>query len=197
MMKIDEKYRLVIPIGRDTDGSAVLNVYSTPISKEVFEANYRILSATHVAMMNSGIARAAMVAPRTARLRLMDEGRREAAEQGETGDSGGSALLAEIKRLTLILVHNASGWDMLPVDAAIAQGHLDAEDWQEVESSLVFFMCSFYMAPRRDRKVIAEVMAEILRGSITSSEPMEYVASSQKSTPTKDTSGGAIPQAAT
>ncbi|MHB8388152.1 MAG: hypothetical protein ACYDBH_01065 [Acidobacteriaceae bacterium] len=186
-MKIDDKYRIVIPIGRDSAGNAILNVYSTPISREVFEANYRILSATHAALLTPGLAKAAMIAPRIASLRLRDEGARDAADRGEEGDSGASALLAEIKRLTLLLTYDNTGWNMFPVDAAIAQGVIDGEDWREVESALVFFTCSFYMVHRRDRKVIMETIAEILRGSITSFEPMEYAASLQTSTQTKDT----------
>ncbi|MHB1644270.1 MAG: hypothetical protein ACYCS8_16750 [Acidithiobacillus sp.] len=173
-MQIDASINLVIPI------TETIKAYHTPISPQVFEANYRVLSATKAALFAKGIAYAFDAGPRIATLRLKDEGLRDAQERLEEGDGGVGALLAEIKRLTTVLVPG-NGWEMLPVINA----HIDPEDWQEAEASLVFFTCLYAMSKKTNRGKVASGAASLLGGSITPLSLSDWIASSPASTPEK------------
>ncbi len=169
--KLDPKtLNLVLPYGN-------ARIFHTPISSDVFEMNYRIISATKAAIFARGFGYAADAGPRIATLRLKDEGRRDAKDLGEEGDGGAQALLSEIKRLTMILKPGPDGWDTVPV----SQG-LDAEEWKEVEAILVFFTCFYWMAPLRQRRSIADGAASGLGGEITSHSLSEWIASYPPST---------------
>src|SRR5208337_3512803 len=144
-MKIDGDLNLVLPVTFDEAGEPVLYAYHTPISRQVFEANYRILSATKAAIFGKGLVFAADVGPRIAALRLADEARQDALERGDVDEQGkprdlsAKALIEEIKRLTTILASDTNGWEMLPVDTAISRNLMDTVDWGDAENALVFF----------------------------------------------------------
>ena len=70
----------------------------------------------------------------------------------------------------------------MPIDVAISQGKIDAEDWSELEAALVFFTCHVMPAKKVDRMGIAKATASVAGGSITSSTPMDLAASLQTST---------------
>jgi hypothetical protein len=204
-MKIDEKRNLVLPVVTDRlttkqDGQDVTEevvrvyAYHTPISREIFEANYRVLAATKSALATKGSHYLMSSGPRIAALTLKDEGRKDAAsrglfdEHGNMLDDDTAALFAELKRLTTMLCPGPSGWDLLPVDTAISAGKIDSEDWEEAASSIIFFCCHYAMARKADRETVARGTASLLGSSITSSNPMEFAASLPTSTqavPTK------------
>lgn len=193
-MKIDEKRHLVVPVvtkavtkkvdGKDvTENVVSVHAYHVPISRAVFEANFRVLAATRAALASKGSHYLMGAGPRVAALTLKDEGLKEAAARGAFDDEGKvhdeetPGLLAEIKRLTTVLCAGPHGWDLLPVDIAIQQGKIDEEDWEEASSSLVFFTCHYSMAKKADRAKAADAMANFLSGSTTSSTPTEFAAS--------------------
>ncbi|MDE1854691.1 MAG: hypothetical protein KGI38_13345, partial [Thaumarchaeota archaeon] len=99
-MKLNEAINLVVPVGER-------QAYHTPISREVFEANYRILAATKAALSGKGVMYQMDAGPRIAALAMRDEGKRDAEDRGSVDDAGHPrdemtpALLAEIKRLTV------------------------------------------------------------------------------------------------
>ena len=164
---IDDKLNLVLDV---TDN---IKVFHTPISVETFEANFRILAAANSSLFSHGAHYAYANGPRIAALTLKDEGKKEAESRMEEGDFGASALLAEIKRLTLIVKPSASGWEPVPVDGS----GLDADEWKELESQIVFFTCLVSLAAKRQRKEIASGVASALKGSIVSSSLSEWTAS--------------------
>lgn len=156
-MRIDEELHLVLPLD---DG---FYAYHTPITEEVFRANFKILANTKAAIWGKGLAYAADVGPQISALTLVDEGEQVALERGEQGDYGASALLAELKRLTTVLKPTANGWEYLPVDKA-----LDADVWQEVLSRLVFFTCLYVLSPKAARAGVSRAIAGVLNARITS-----------------------------
>jgi hypothetical protein len=186
-MRIDDNLNLVFPVCFDSKGSPTVYAYHTPIGQHAFEASYRVLAATKAALFSKGAAYAADVGPRIAALRLRDEGILDAIERGQIDESGAprdsltKALLEEIKRLTMILAAGPKGWQTLPVDEAIKQDVIEPSDWQEAESSIIFFCSAYCLARRQIRKAISEAIADILKGSITASSPLEWTASFQKS----------------
>jgi len=206
-MKIDEKRNLALPVvtekvtkkveGKDVTEDVVrVWAFHSPVSREVFEANYRILAATKSALASKGSHYLMSSGPRIAALTLKDEGRRDAADRGSFDKDGNvvdgetAAFFEEIKRLTMVLCAGAHGWDMLPIETAISSGKIDAEDWEEVASSIVFFCCHYAMARKADRETTAKATASLLGASISSSSITEFKDSLPNSTPVEHTKTG-------
>lgn len=181
-MQFTSDLRLVFPITLDERGDPVLWAYHSPISLDVFNANYRIISATKHELFGKGIQYAYENGLRIAALAMRDASASDAQERGIV-DAAASALLAEIKRLTLVLAPSESGFESLPVDIAMKNGAIDAQDWAEAEAALVFFTCAFAMAPRAGREIVARSAALVLRGSMTLLSVTEFAASLPISTP--------------
>jgi hypothetical protein len=163
----------------DTVVEPLVWAYHTPISREIFDANYRIISAANMEIFSKGVAFAAESGPIIAALALRDASRQRALELGiiDENTDPGTALMLELKRLTMILAPGATGFEYLPVDIALQKKVIDADDWREAESSVAFFTCGLWMARRTIREVRREALALVLRGLITSLQPMEFVAS--------------------
>lgn len=175
MTEITDDLKMVLPIKEHR--GVTIHAYHQPISRAVFEANYRLIAGTRSALVGKGVAYMMDSGPRIAALTLKDEGRRDATEFGEKGNGGADSLLAEIKRLTTILAPSQHGWDVIPVDAAISQGILDEEDWADAVSALVFFTCMYAMAKKVERQRVAKTTASTLNASITSSSATEFAGS--------------------
>jgi hypothetical protein len=181
MIRVDEKLNIVISVA-DEDGQPAFYVYSAPISREVFEANFRILSLTYAEITGQDSSYLS-VGIRCAALTLKDVAASEAARKGRQGDGGAAALLAEIKRLTTILAPSQGGWDTLPVPDAVRSGVLTDEEWSEVESAIVFFTGAYWLAPGRRRKEVVTALCSMLDWQATSSLPSEFAAGLPTSKP--------------
>jgi len=183
-VQITSNLNLTFPVRWSDTGEPTVYAYHIPISRAVFEANYRLIGGT-LAMLQSRSVGTNVVDVAT--LALKDIGRRDAAEwglaPGLSVEDGGAAvpLLAEIKRLTSIIAPTDAGYQPIDVDRALANKVIDAEDWAEAESALVFFTCG-YATKRRNLARVAADLASPLGGLITSSLPTEFAASLGAST---------------
>lgn len=190
-MQITETLSIALPVGE-------AQAFHTPISREVFEANYRILAATKASLAGKGLQYQMSAGPRIASLTLLDECREDSMERGNLDNAGNPsdlkarALLAEIKRLTMILIPSTTGYDMVPVDTAISRGAIDSDDWREVESSLVFFTCHVALATKGERAALIRATASLLNGVSTSSDISEYASSSLTSTTAEPSTGAGL-----
>lgn len=188
-MKINNDFKLVFPVRYSEAGEVLVRGYHTPISREVFEANYRVISATAAEIFGKDGAFAAGAGPHIASIALKDNGKRDALahrdvdQDGNPRDGGAKALLAELKRLTLIIAPGPNGFESVPVDEAIRRDVIDADDWADAESVLVFFTCGSQLVARAEKKARAEIIAGALKAQITYSTLMELSDSSQTSTP--------------
>lgn len=198
-MQINSALNLTFPIRWNDANEPTVYAYHTPISRQVFEMNYRLIGGT-LAMLQSKSVGTNVVDVAT--LALKDIGRRDAQEWGLAPglsiEDGGAAvpLLAEIKRLTSVVVPSATGYQAIDVERAIANKFIDAEDWAEAESALVFFTCGF-ATKRRSLPAWAADLASPLGGSITSSTPSDWANSLGASTKAPEPSApmeSAIPQ---
>ena len=179
-MKIDDELNLVIPL----DGG--VSIYSAPLSDAIFDTNYRLLSKAQDVIFGNGLDRALLTGPRIAALVIRDAGKEVAAETGLQGDAGATALLAEIKRGSLVLHPTDGGYEYAPVQAAIDKGTLDPADWKEVEGALCFFTCLWLVESRKTRKPVLELVAQQMNCITTSQSVEDYVKS--LTTPSKDVS---------
>lgn len=177
-IKVDRRLNLVLPIG---DEGTTLWVHSVPISREIFERYWEPISRTMVRM--SGVAGNA--APRIAALALKDsaielgqwEDRRDPATKEITRPGVERGLLAEIRRLTSVVVYaEAGGWQTLPLDVAMQQGKIDPDTAAEVESFLVFFTVSSWMNQKADLPVMYNTIG-LWRARAVSSTCTEFASS--------------------
>lgn len=189
-MQVTTDLNLAFPVGF-TASEPRLWAYHTPLSMQVFEAHYRIFAATKQAIFGKSFGYAYESGPRIARLELLDAGKSDAIERGlvdERGEpkSSAPAILAEIRRLTQFVVAGDHGFDLVPSEVAIARDVLSQEEWNEVESAIVFFTVVSVMSKIATRGNIMASVALIFGGSMTSLAPLDYVASLKASTPASD-----------
>lgn len=187
-MRIDDNLNLVLPVREDENGNGLAWAVHTPISREAFEASFRVLSLARTEIFSRGTAYAFGTGPNVATLVLKEEGRRDGELRGEPDPEKASrSLLAEIRRLTMIVAPSPEGFRPVPVDSAIASGLISPEEWEDAENSLVFFTLTFCLAKRTKWAMAKKATAEILGGQMVSSTPTEWAASCRTSTPVEPT----------
>ena len=142
-IKIDRRLNLVMPLTRSDDTE--IFIHSTPISREVFEQHFLIISKTFAAIYSEGLSYVA--GPRIANMVL----KKLAVDSGTWDGVAGvrNTLYNEIHRLTnVVLPISTGGWSTVPLYDAIRQELLDADDVSEVENALAFFTCASSMHTR-------------------------------------------------
>ena len=174
-MQVNAALNLVFPIRTDSDGNPIVYAYHTPISREVFEANYRVIADTQVLISGKG-----RIGISIATLALKDAAAQYAREQGL--DFQSVPLLADVRRLTQVLAPGSNGYAPMPVDVALQTQVIDADEWAEAESAIVFFSCAFSLVPKNAREGLANALASVMKGSITSSTPSAFSSSLQLAT---------------
>ena len=168
-MKIDHKLNLVVQVDGD-DGT--IFVHSMPLSRAVWERYFIPLSKTFSAMITEGMS--FISGPRVAALML-----RKVAEDSGTWDARDGVrdgLMAEIKRLTSVVLPGPNGWTTIPYEAAIGRKLISEDDASEVDGLIVFFICVCAVQHRRDVADSLTRMA-VWRGQTTSLSCTEYAAS--------------------
>ena len=177
-MKINSDLKLAFPIRWTEKGETLeplIWAYHTPISREVFEANYRVIAGTYKTLFEKGSGFAVATAPIIGTLALRDVARADAIANGLALEGDPSTpLLAELKRLTMVIAPGAQGYDTVPVDVALTRNIIDADEWKETEASIVFFTCGSWMATRKSKDLMNSGLAFALQGSITSLSPMAF-----------------------
>lgn len=161
-MKIDRKLNLVIPVYDDQDRP--IYVHSMPISKEVFETYFRVLSRAYSEILTGGFG--IMAGPRVTALIVKDIAKNEGRWEGPEGVERG--LFAEIFRLTNVIVSGERGWETIPLDEARRRGSIDDGDFAEVENAILFFTVNSHMMRRREAPTLLESAAQMW-GAQTSS----------------------------
>lgn len=183
-MRLDRKLNLVIPVERE---DSTLYVHSTPISAEVFEKYFLIISKAFAAIYGQGIGNLAgsRVAAMMLKQVAVDMGSWEGSEGVEAG------LMAEVRRLSNVLILGPSGgWEMTPLQSALDQNALDPKEVSEVENLLVFFMVASAMHKASQMPVIAGAVA-MWDAEISSQSCTEFLNSLRISTAT-DNSGAKV-----
>lgn len=141
MFKIDEQLNLVMPLYHGDDIYAW--VHSVPLPRAVFEANYRLVAKTFTELFADGIANAGGV--RIAQLVMRDI----ATEDGSQDKY--QAFIAEIRRITSVLLPSKEGWSVRLLHDAIHHKLIDEDDSSLVENALVFFTVFSAMLRRQMR----------------------------------------------
>ena len=188
-MEINGDLNIVIPIDDP------LRAFSAPLPEAVFKANYRVLARASEEIFGRGMKAALLTGSRTAALAIVDAGKKVAEEDSKEGDSGATAFLSEVRRITTILTPTDSGFDMLPVDQAIQSGKITAEDWDDVLGALCFFMLGSQFETRRARAGLLQFLTKTLNCSLTSQNCGDFADSLTipNAVPTKKAKASSVP----
>lgn len=173
-MRIDNKLNLVIPV--DTAGGTVY-VHATPISREVFEKYFLVISKAFAALYSEGLS--VIAGPRVGALML----KRVAEDLGEWSGPGGveQGLMAEIRRLTNVIHSTPQGWVTVPYYTALTEGVIDGDDVGEVEGILCFFTVASSMHKRDQLPSILDGIKRLWGAESTLLNSTEYGRSLQTS----------------
>lgn len=169
-MKINEKLALVIPLYGDED-QITGYVHSTPISTEVFEANFWLISKTYAAITEGGLN--ILAGPKVASLVMRDV----AKSMGDEAMANAATFLTELRRLSSAIMPKDTGWEPIPYQVAVERRLIEPEDVREVDSAIVFFTVGSQMYPRQVRKDMLDGAAQILGARIQSCNVTELIAS--------------------
>lgn len=133
-MRIDRRLNLVQPVATD---AGTLYLHSVPISRVVWENYYLMLSKTYAALMSEGLN--IIAGPPIAKMMLREIAITSKRWDGPDGVEKG--LLAEIRRLTNVLVPTDAGWQTLPFDEVLRRDLIDEDALADAEGAMVFFTC--------------------------------------------------------
>lgn len=185
-MQIKSNLNLVIPVDYDKGGQ--IFVHSTPISREVFENYFLVISKTFADIFSQGLG--AISGPRVAYLMLKHTAKNIGVWDGPAGVKSG--LINEIIRLTNVHLPDEKGWKTIPLQVAVSRGIIDEETMAEIEGELVFFTCVSKMNKKNQAKDIMETVNGLWGSLITSLDCMEYKTFLQTSTEAESTGETAI-----
>lgn len=168
-MRINKALNLVIPIDWEKGGQ--IFVHSTPISREVFEQYFLVISKTFAAIFSQGLG--AVAGPRIAYLML----KKTAEDMGLwAGPSGvGVGLINEIIRLSNVSMPTAKGWKSIPLQSAIDKGMIDDETLADIEGELSFFTCVSVMNKRSQVEPIMDTVNGLWGSQTTSLTSTEFM----------------------
>jgi hypothetical protein len=183
-MDINSQLQLVFPARLGEDGAPLVWVYHTPISAEIFRANYRIIAAAKAELfkgpdLKSRIQYAAENGPVIGKNVLLDAAAKDA-EEHDSSDMG-PALIEQIAGLTSVLSPGPGGFTTVPLLEAVGK-LITPDEADEVESTIVFFTCGYALSRARGKSWIANVMARTMMGSTTSLGCSAFAASLRQST---------------
>lgn len=152
-------------------------MHSAPVAVEVFEENAWLFARTFTQALEAG----PNMAPRIAAHEL----RKVAKQAGIEADA--AALLAEIRRLSMVIAPSASGFQPIPFDEAVRTEVLDREMSNYVENVAVFFTLSWRLLSPADRKTMTLGLVVRWGGLSTSSNSTDYARSLTTSTQAETT----------
>ena len=188
LMRIDRKLQFVIPV-EDDEGKVFAYVHSAPIGRETFERYFLVLSKAFTAIYTQGLG--TTVGPRCAAL-LVKQIATEAGEwEGAHGVERG--LFAEIDRLTNVAMAGPKGWQVIPLEEALASGAFTEDDASEVKNAIVFFIVASAIHKKQELRGILESVAKLWNAQTTSLNVTEFVSSLKTSTPDEPTGAKETP----
>lgn len=188
-MRIDKRLNLVVPIYDDADSQKLIAyVHSTPLSEEAVERHFMLLAQVFAQVFQQGLGFAAGPAIAMRLLRRVAENTQVWINEDKTPGEA-QLLVEEIRRLTTIIVPNGAGWQQVPLQIAVDMKHISAEDRQEVENAIVFFIVVSAMHRRADLPEILDGAVKLWGARTSSSNCTDFAASLRTST--EDESSGA------
>jgi hypothetical protein len=158
VVSINKKLNLAVPL--ETDAGKIW-VHSVPLSKEVFEANYLVLTRTLSAIYVNGLGPA--MAPRVAAMMLKDT-----AKEMEIEEAVQNNLIQEIYRLSNVLLPNPNGgWQTVPFGEVKMKKMVDEDALSEAENAIVYFIVASAVHIKKELPMAYQGLKQIWSGQIT------------------------------
>jgi hypothetical protein len=151
-MKINKALNLVIPV--ELNGVECF-VHSTPISYEVFEKYFWVMSRTFGVIESMPASHVS--GPRIAAMMLKKQAEITGEWEGQDGVEKG--LINEIRRLTNIVIPGSRGWELTPYYDAIQRGIISTEDAREIDGIVTYFILASAMHKRDLLKPTLELLS--------------------------------------
>lgn len=175
MMRIELKknLNLMIPL----DGAYI---HSTPVSIQVFEDNFLVLSKTFANMFANGLG--AIAGPRVAYLML-----KQTAQEMGVWDKVNREFVQEMIRLSNAAVATPKGYKQVPLHTAIEKQLIGEDDVRDIMGQLSFFTLVWLMNKPNQVEPIMNVVGGLWESQITSLNFTEFVNSLTTSTEIENT----------
>jgi hypothetical protein len=179
-ISINRKLNLVLPI--ELDEHRKIYFHSTPISVEVFDANFWLLTQTLSSLYAHGVGPS--MSPRIA-LRAL----RDTAKDIDQNTDVSINLINEIYRLTNVIMPASNGgpWTSVPYFEVKSKKLVDDQILSEAENAIVYFIVASALHLRSELEMAFQGLVGIWKAETTSLSPMEYIHSLPTSTPTVNT----------
>jgi hypothetical protein len=139
-MQIDRKLNLVIPIDGE---NGTLWVHSQPIPSDVFKRYFMLMGKAFASIWTEGLQ--VVSGPRLAAMII-----RNMAEQMGLADEVERGLLAEIWRLSNVLILSENGWEPVTLEQAKSRKLIALDDLEEVEGAICFFILASALHRKKD-----------------------------------------------
>jgi hypothetical protein len=171
---LNDRLHFVIPIYADDGETITAYVHSAPISRDVFDAHFLLISKTFTAFHTEGLG--FLGGPRVASLMLKKMAERM------NDPAGAVSLMNEIRRLSNVLMRGANGWESLPFHDVTEQRMLSEDDLSEATNAIVFFIVASAMYRKNLLRPMLEGAATMWGAQISSLNFTAYTASVGTST---------------
>lgn len=178
-MKINSNLNLVV--AHENDEGEKTFIHARPLSREIFRENFVILSKVYSAIFAQGIG--IISGPRMAYLMLEMTARDSGLWDGKAGVEN-TLVKHIINGATAILPADGKGWKSVPLEVAIEQGAVDAE---EILGEIVFFTCVCGISKREQVSEVMKAVNGIWGSQVTSLNATEFVNSLKISPPEETT----------
>jgi hypothetical protein len=167
---INRKLNLVLPI--DLDEHRKIYFHSMPISVEVFDANFWLLTQTLANLYAHGIGPS--MSPRIA-LRAL----RDTAKQFDDTQDVSLDLINEIYRLTNVVMPgtNGGGWVNIPYYEVKSKKLVDEQVLVEVENAIVYFIVASALHLRNELEMAYQGLITIWKAETTLLGATDYMRS--------------------
>jgi hypothetical protein len=192
-LRIDEQLNIILPL--DRANGTVVWVHAAPISREVFQKYWLVLSKAFAGIYGEGLG--SVAAPRIAALMLrrvseaMEVNREGTINEWNAPDGVQQGLMPEIRRMANVaaMASNGAGrgWQLFTLEHAIAHHMIDEEDLDEVDGLLVFFTLVWRLHLRKDRRTVVDGGVRLWGASTTLQSLSAFAASLPTSTETAST----------
>lgn len=171
---MNEELNLIIPF--ETDAGLAF-VHAAPLSSEVFDAHYLLISKTFTAIMTEGLS--VIAGPRVAGNILRDIAIRS--NQWD-GANGGSTLLNEMVRLSNVAWPGENGYEQIPLHTLIERKMISDRDRKEVVGAIVFFTVNSAIHRRQVLTGVLDKLTDLWGTRTFSSDITAFIDSLRTST---------------
>lgn len=164
--RIDRRLRLVIPVDETARGT--IYIHTQPLSLEVFEQYFEVISIAHGLLYQQG--QSVLSGPRIAAMHI-----RKAADRLGQRAEVDQGLFPAIEQLTNVAsLEEGKGWTMTPYYNAKAW--LDDDDRSRVENAIAFFIINSAVMPPSQLPSLFGLMASLWGAQTTSSNSTDFAA---------------------